>query len=61
MKEWGAIIIGVAFAAAIIIGFFRNMIPLEAFGPIATAAILWFFRERQHAKEIEAILKELKK
>lgn len=61
MKEWGAKIIGGAFAAAVIIGFFLGKVPLEAFGPIATAAILWFFRERQHAKEIEALLKELKK
>ena len=61
MKEWGAIIIGVAFAAALIIGFFVGKIPLEVFAPIATAAILWFFRERQHAKEIKALLEELKK
>lgn len=61
MKEWGAIIIGVAFAAALIIGFFVGKVPLEVFGPIATAAILWFFRERQHSKEIKALLEELKK
>lgn len=61
MKEWGAIIIGVAFAAALIIGFFAGKVPLEVFAPIATASILWFFREKQHAKEIEALLKELKK
>lgn len=60
MKEWGAIIIGVAFAAAVIIGFFMGKVPLDVFGLIATAAILWFFREKQHAKEIKALLEELK-
>jgi len=56
MKELGAIIIGVAFAAAVIAGFFLGKVPLEAFGPIATAAILFFFREQQHAKEIKQLL-----
>jgi len=61
MKQWGAIIIGVGFGLAIIIGFFIGKVPLEVFAPIATAGILWFFREKQHSKEIEALLKELKK
>ena len=56
MKEWGAIVIGVAFAAALIIGFFLGKVPLEVFGPIATAGILWFFREKQLAKEIKELL-----
>jgi len=60
MKERGAIIIGVAFAAAIITGFFLGKVSLEAFGPIATAGILWFFREKQHAKEIKKLLESLK-
>jgi len=61
MKEWGAIIIGVAFAAAVITGFFLGKVPLEVFGPIATAAILFFFRERQHAKEIKKLLESLER
>lgn len=60
MKELGAIIIGVAFAAAIIIGFFLGKVPLDVFGLIATAAILFFFREQQHAKEIKKLLESLK-
>jgi len=53
MKEWGTTIIGVAFALAIIIGFLIGKVPLEVFGPIATAAVLWFFREQQIAKTIK--------
>lgn len=45
MKEWAASIIGVAFAVAVIVFFGTGKIPLEVFGPIATAAILWFFRD----------------
>jgi len=61
MKEWGAIIIGGAFALAVIIGFFIGKVPLEAFGPIATAAILWLYREKQMAKLIKRIREELKR
>lgn len=61
MKELGAIIIGGAFAAAVIIGFFLGKVPLEVFGPIATAAVFFFFRERQHAKEIRKLRESLKK
>ena len=55
MKEWGAIIIGVAFAAALITGFFLGKVPLEVFAPIATACILWFFREREMARLLKSI------
>ncbi len=47
MKEWATSIIGVAFAIAVIVFFGTGKIPLDVFGPIAMAAILWFFRERQ--------------
>jgi len=61
MKEWGTTIIGVAFAIAVIIGFLIGKVPLEVFGPIATAAILWFFREQQIAKELKRIVGNIKK
>jgi hypothetical protein len=60
MKEWATSIIGVAFAIAVIVYFGMGKIPLEVFGPIATAAILWFFREQQTAKMIKKIKESLK-
>ena len=60
MKEWATTIIGVAFALAVIVYFGMGKIPLEVFGPIATAAILWFFREREFAKELKKIKESLK-
>lgn len=47
MKEWAASIIGVAFALALIVFFGLGKIPVEVFAPIATAAILWFFRDTE--------------
>jgi hypothetical protein len=55
MKEWATSIIGVAFALALIVYFGMGKIPLDVFGPITTAAILWFFREQQIAKMIKKI------
>ena len=60
MKEWATSIIGVAFAIAVIVYFGIGKIPLEVFGPIATAAILWFFREQQVAKVLRKIKEGLK-
>jgi hypothetical protein len=60
MKEWATSIIGVAFAIGVIVYFGMGKIPLEVFGPIATAAILWFFREQQIAKVIKKIKEGLK-
>lgn len=60
MKEWATSIIGILFALALVIGFFMGKVPLEVLGPIATAAILWFFRERGFAKEIKRIKESLK-
>lgn len=59
MKEWATSIIGVAFALAVIVYFGMGKIPLEVFGPIAMAAILWFFREKETAKELKKIRERL--
>ncbi len=61
MKEWATSIIGVLFALAVIVYFGMGKIHLEVFGPIALAAVLWFFREQQIAKEIKRIKESLKK
>lgn len=60
MKEWATSILGVAFGLAVIVYFGMGKIPLEVFGPIATAAILWFFREKEFAKELKKIKESLK-
>jgi hypothetical protein len=60
MKEWATSIIGVAFALAVIVYFGIGKIPLDVFGPIATACVLWFFREQQTAKTIKQIKESLK-
>lgn len=60
MKEWATSIIGILFALAVVVGFFMGKIPLEVFGPIATAAILWFFREKQIANMLKKLKGSLK-
>ena len=51
-KAWVRIIVTVAFAAAFILGFLWNKeIPSEAFVALATAVIIWWFKDRSDAKK----------
>lgn len=58
MKEWATTAIGIAFSVTIIVYFGMGKIPLEVFGPIATAAILWFFREKALTNIVKSLLKK---
>jgi hypothetical protein len=55
MKEWATSVIGMAFGLSMIVFFGMGKIPLEVFAPIATACILWFFREREMARLLKSI------
>lgn len=57
MKEWIAGIIAVMFTAAIIVFFGMGKIPSELFCSLATAAIVWWFKDKQY----EAVLRRLTK
>lgn len=57
MKEFATAFIGMAFATAFIVFFGMGKIPLDLFGPVATGAIVWFFKER----ELQATIRRLKK
>ena len=56
MKELARTIIGGTFSIALIVFFGMGKIPLEVFGPIATAVILWLFREREIANITKKLL-----
>ena len=60
MKEWATAVIGMAFGISMIVFFGMGKIPLEVFLPVATAAILFFFRERETARLLNNIQKTLK-
>lgn len=57
MKDFATAFIGMAFATAFIVFFGMGKIPLELFAPVATGAIVWWFKE----KELQATIRRLTK
>lgn len=56
MKEKVALSIAGMFAIALVVFFAIGKIPLEIFVPILTGALVWIFKDVEHAR----MIKELK-
>lgn len=56
LKELTRPILSWMFGIAIIVGFFMGKIPVEAFLPLAAAAIMYWFEEQTKEKEIARLL-----